>query len=338
MRYWFLLAGIILLLITSCESKIKDTNTPKSDGVSAIDSVEYLTDLIRADSTDYTLFRRRARNYLDLGQIDPAFRDISLAIDLKPDDSQLFIMLGDVYFLIGKVENCIDAFKKASRLDPDSDRPFLKLAEIYLIIQKYKLALQYTDFAISKNLNSADAYFLKGITYLEMQDTASSLINLKIAGNLDSLNYPAFMQTASILSALNDTSALDYYNAALKVVPNDERALFLIAVTRQDMEEYGLALDLYKEIIEMYPTNKFALYNSGYIQMVIIQDYEKAIRLFQDAIAIDPSYVDAVFNLGRCYEAIGKFDEARAQYKQAMVLEPNYPLAIEGLNRLDDVR
>ncbi|HDO27438.1 MAG TPA: tetratricopeptide repeat protein, partial [Bacteroidetes bacterium] len=68
------------------------------------------------------------------------------------------------------------------------------------------------------------------------------------------------------------------------------------------------------------------------------QEFENAIDAFQQAIAIDPSYVEAVYNLGRTYEAMGQYDKAREQYKLALKLKSNYPLAIDGMNRLDAIK
>ncbi|PLW94221.1 MAG: glycosyltransferase, partial [Marinilabiliales bacterium] len=59
-----------------------------------------------------------------------------------------------------------------------------------------------------------------------------------------------------------------------------------------------------------------------------------ASNAFQQALNIDPSYVEAVYNLGRTYEALGLREEAAIKYRQVLELHTNYPLAIEGLNRL----
>jgi len=71
-------------------------------------------------------------------------------------------------------------------------------------------------------------------------------------------------------------------------------------------------------------------------EISILMDFEQAKEAFHQAINIDPSYFEAVYNLGRINEETGDYDLARIQYKQALELETNYPLAIEGLNRLDD--
>jgi tetratricopeptide (TPR) repeat protein len=76
----------------------------------------------------------------------------------------------------------------------------------------------------------------------------------------------------------------------------------------------------------------------GYISLVEIHDVDGAINLFQQAVAAAPGYYEAVYNLGRAYEEKKMYHEARIQYKQALELKTNYPLAIDALNRLDEIQ
>jgi tetratricopeptide (TPR) repeat protein len=73
----------------------------------------------------------------------------------------------------------------------------------------------------------------------------------------------------------------------------------------------------------------------GYIYLVELQDYEMAEKAFSQAISIDPGYAEAVYNLGRTYEAQKRYSDAIQQYRTALTIRTNYDLAIEGLNRLE---
>jgi tetratricopeptide (TPR) repeat protein len=272
------------------------------------------------------------------GKIDQALRDLNQAIELNPEDSDLFILLGDVYFIIGKKENCISSYKKALKLNPNSETPLIKLAETYLILKDYEEAKKYIDFALSNDVNNQKAYYLKGVGLMETGDTTEALINLKIAGNLDSTYYEAFMQTGTIYTAKNDNQAIDYYKAALKARPDDERALLLLALSYQYNDNFDKSIRIYKYINQLYPDNKTAYFNTGSIYMIEKHDFDSAVDAFREAINIDPSYVEAVYNLGRIYEERGDYQAAGNQYRQALELKTNYPLAIEGLNRLDAIR
>jgi tetratricopeptide (TPR) repeat protein len=66
--------------------------------------------------------------------------------------------------------------------------------------------------------------------------------------------------------------------------------------------------------------------------------YEEAVVFFTKAIEINPNYVEAVYNRGSSFEMLKQYDNARQDYMYALKLVNNYPLAIDGLNRLDKMQ
>ncbi|HEY9114722.1 MAG TPA: tetratricopeptide repeat protein, partial [Bacteroidales bacterium] len=335
MKYRILLLFFSTVFLFSCGSFSNKQDKPAA-GTNALDSLEILTKLIVKDSSNFQYFEKRAYYYLQRGNIDPAFRDLSYALELQPNEPSLYLMLSDIYFLLGKTENSISALKKAYQLEPESEKAFLKLSERYLMLQNYENALAYAERAISMNLENSDGYYYKGIVKMETGDTLAALNNLKIACNLDTLNYKAFMQVGGLLSVLNDTNAEGYYIGALKAKPGDESALFLLALLYQNQLKFEKALEAYQVINEFYPDNQRAFFNLGYIYLVELNEPEKAADAFRQAIVIYPKYLEAIYNLGRTYEELGQYDLAREQYRKSLDLLPNYPLAVKGLNRLDD--
>jgi tetratricopeptide (TPR) repeat protein len=59
--------------------------------------------------------------------------------------------------------------------------------------------------------------------------------------------------------------------------------------------------------------------------------YDEAIAEFKKALAIDPNYPRALFNLGVTYAKKGMFDEAITQYKKALSNQPDYAKAHQNL-------
>ena len=324
-------AGLIGILLISCENMSKTSSNTES----SVDSVVMLTKSIQKDSSDYSLFLTRAQVYLNRGMVNPAFRDVNSALELNKDDPEVYSILSDLYFIIGKSDDAINALNKAIEIDPENVGYVLKTARTYLMLDQYDVVIRYVDRALSLDFENAEAYYLKGIYLLESGDTIDAITNMKIAGNYDTTFYEVYMHTASLLNKLNDTTAIDYYAAALKARPEDAQALFMLSLTCQDKGDFDKALDLYDQQLRINPGHKKVHFNMGYIYLVEKRDYDLAIVSFQDAINIDPGYVDAVYNLGRAYEAKELYDDARRQYRMALEIRTNYDLAIEGLNRLE---
>ena len=57
---------------------------------------------------------------------------------------------------------------------------------------------------------------------------------------------------------------------------------------------------------------------------------------YKKTIEINPEYIDAVYNRGFAYELLKDIKNSQMDYNRALELSPNYELAIEGLNRIED--
>jgi tetratricopeptide (TPR) repeat protein len=326
MRYFSSILPVALVLVmvwvSGCETK-----NDKSEGQidTTVDSVGILTRAIMEDSTLANLFMGRARIYLKNGNIDPALRDLNQAIQLKPDNPYSYQMLSDIYLILDQTDNSIASLKKAIKLNPDLVASYLKLAEVYLITDNPKAANQAADEAIRIDRNHAESYYIKGISLLESGDTANSILNLQISVRLDTINFMSYMQLAAISVAQADTLTAFYLTQALKIQPQEERALFFLGMIYQEQGKFQAAIDKFKLVTEYYPNNKRAFYHLGYIYLAELSDYESAKIEFQKAIELDPYYVEAVYNLGRAFEASKDYKTARSYYKQSLELLPNYP-------------
>ena len=52
-------------------------------------------------------------------------------------------------------------------------------------------------------------------------------------------------------------------------------------------------------------------------------EFFKAIAKLEEAIALDPSCVDACLRIGHCYEKLKKYEKALAYYEKALKLDPS---------------
>lgn len=69
-------------------------------------------------------------------------------------------------------------------------------------------------------------------------------------------------------------------------------------------------------------TDAMLQYNQG-IDFYKVGQYDQAVSSFRAAIQLDPSYIDAYYNLGSVLEYIGEYDAALAVFKQVIVRQPN---------------
>ncbi len=329
---------LLVILITTAFACNNIPNKEEKPGIgeNAV-SLILLNKLIINDSLNPKHLAERAELLINLGKIDPALRDLQAALELTPNDPSLFLILADIYFVLGQTDNSIASLKKSIRLNPDSEIPYIKLSETYLLLNKPSIAIQYADEAININRQNAESYYIKAMALLENRDTANAILNLNMSANRDTSNYMTFMQLGVIYTVQGDSLSEANFKQALSINPNDERALYYLGMYYQEDGKFTKAIDIFNKIAELYPDNKRVYYNMGYIYLVELEDFENAKIMFQEAILINPRYVEAVYNLGRTQEAMGDYENARIQYKKSLEILPNYPLAVQGMNRLDDI-
>ncbi len=329
-----LLAGIIAILLIGCTGNNK-TEKKFQKAVTVNDSVTLITAQIKHDSSDYTLWKTRAKLYLKQGKVDVAFRDMNRALELNNTDPDLFIVLSDLYFTIGKVNNSVSSIKKAIDLQPDNPLGYLKMARVKLMLQKYPSALAFADKVISMDANNPEAYYIKAISLLEQKDSVQALTFMKVASKLDTGFFAANFNIGVVLAAMHDTAAAQYLKKSIRIKPDNILARYSLGMFYQKQGKYNKALTVYDSLLARHPDNAEAHFNKGFIFLTEYLDFAKAVAEFNKAIEIKPDYTAAVYNLGRTYEAMGKNKQAVKKYREALKLTTNYPLAIEGINRLE---
>ena len=322
------------MLVTSCVEKGNNNANDESQGINELDKIEQLDAEIKADTANADLYGQRAEAYLEQRNYNMAMRDMLTAIQLGPGKTSYLLTLSDIYLSMGLLENCVESLNKVLELEPENTESILKLAEIHLILKQYKEALETTDKAIKIDKLNPLPYFIKAYTFAEAGDTLNAIKNYLEVIDKDQGNYDAYIQLGLIYSKSGNPIAMDYLNNALKINPESVEALYATAMFYQALGDSDNAITMYNRLLLIEPDNLYANYNLGYVNLVLIRDYQAAMGFFEKAIELQPNYFQAIYNLGYCNELLGEYATARNLYNTALEIEVNYDKAIEGLNRI----
>lgn len=324
--------------MVSCENTTDSENQASQDNTvnqQDTDPLVALNKQIAKDSTNADLLVERAKLYFNQDRIDRALRDINQALSYDSKQLEAYLILSEIYYGMGQAENVRRTLMKAVEVAPNDPRPQVKLAEINLLQRKLDLALGYTDKALAMKNHNPDAYYVRGMIFLARQDTVSALKNFMIARDQDENFFEALYQIGVVYSAQHNPLAIDFLKDAIKRFPNSFVARYQLALYLQDHNAVDEAITHYDTLLTMQPENSHIYHNLGFVHLVYLQEYEQAISYFDAALTIDPNYIDALYNKGRTLEEMGQYLTARDIYEQVLDKQTNYPLAVEGLNRLD---
>lgn len=72
------------------------------------------------------------------------------------------------------------------------------------------------------------------------------------------------------------------------------------------------------------------------LDYVLLNDFDDAIHWLEIAVSMNPSDVDILYSLGRCYYTKGRFSDAGKLYRQALAIHPNAVKVEENLGLVYD--
>ncbi len=333
-----LLVLFCVIIVFGCGPKNnKSSEQTVADSIdTALIKLTELNKKITDDSLNSSLYDQRARYYLSHEKYNDALKDILNAIEIDSASSELQLTLSDIYLGMGKLQPAVEAIDNAIKLNPGNKNAYLQMSEIAIVFKDYKKAIDNIDKALKIDDLNAKGYFLRGVVMLENGDTTKGILNFQKAIEMNQDYFDAYLQLGILYSIKKNKLAVDYYNNALNIEPENTEVNYFLAIYYQENDEYDKAIQIYNTLLIKDPKFYFALYNIGYINLVYLKNYDKAIDYFSKAIEINPSYIDAYYNRGFAYELLKDAGNAKKDYQKTLELKPNYEKAVAGLNRIDD--
>ncbi|MCK5820271.1 MAG: tetratricopeptide repeat protein [Bacteroidales bacterium] len=332
-----------IFFLNSCKTSNEEKNESeniKQDSTEiseATFTIESLTTMLRHDPLNADLFAKRAGLRSFQNQFDEAINDIALAIRLDSLNPIYYTMQAEYFIYGGQPNSAKKGLTQCLNLFPGNTDIMLKLAEIHFYLKEYSQAKTILREVVTLNDNLGQIYFLQGLILLENKDSTNAIRNLRFAIEKDPEFYSAYMMLGRVHAGMHNNLSIDYYRAAIDIIPDSYEARYNLALYLQDHNYQVEAENEYNYIIqEVDSTVANPYYNLGYIHLIYKQDFEKAIEFFTTAINKEHNYIEAWYNRGFTYEIMGKLKLARADYNKSLDIQTNYPLSIKGLNRLDD--
>jgi Flp pilus assembly protein TadD len=150
----------------------------------------------------------------------------------------------------------------------------------------YEKSLSNIELAMAADPRFSAPYNLRGRIRLRLGESAPALEDLKRAVELDSMSVSARSGLGSALLAVGDTmAALEQYDVALGLDPSYTVALQEKGVCLAAMDRYDEAIELLKEVIELYPQNPQTYYYIGRVcrktgkTEEAVESYRTALRM-----------------------------------------------------------
>jgi len=276
-----------------------------------------------------SLYRDRGKIYEAWGKNEQAIADYTKAIEVAPESTHAYSARADAYYKFGEYEKAIADYTETIRLELE-DRSLFSILDIYYssrvkayeAIGKYEeAAADYTriielqGYALSSDYaNRANAYAACG-KYEEAVADYTKIIEL------NDFSYSSdYANRADVYAEWGKTEqAIADYNKAI-ALGNKESYISLV-VLHWETEEYADVVANVDKFIDRGGDVTSDIIRVRGLAYYYLNEFEKAIDDFTEAIKLDSSIARPYLNRAVAYEAIGEIELAKADRESAKELD-----------------
>ena len=240
-----------------------------------------------------------------LGRHDEAIRRISRAVKVRPDHIDARLNLAEALEGARRLPEAIDSCRQALALAPDSIDAHARLARLLAERNEGALALAHARVALALQPDCVEALIARGLALRFMKRSADS-------------------ETA--------------FRSAVEIAPDGLAAITHLAAILQECGRLEEAATLYQRSAELKPDDDRLVAAVGTV-FELSGDASGALVQYRRAAELNPASAEFPFRCGCCLRDIGRFDEAEATLRAALVLDAEYGpahLALARLGRLEN--
>lgn len=276
-------------------------------------------------------------------QYDDALEAYQKAVQLKPIASAYY-HIGWIYNDRNDYDQAVTALQQAIRYDANDSAAFYELGYAYRNLKRFDDALAAYRRSIAIKPDRAAAYYEIGWIYNEQGQYAQAIPSLRQAATLRDGYADAYEEMGYAYYKLNQSQeAITAYQQAVRMKPDYGLAyLGLGDVYFYQTKQYAQAAESYRQGTRFKTDNATAFYNLAWADNELNQ-FPEAVTAARQAIALKANYPEAFNEMGyanrklaeaqpkNSAEATRLYNEALANYRQAIQLRPCYGLAYVGL-------
>ncbi len=327
---------LFLLLFMACKNESKTdlpTDNNQVDFLTGIPSIDAITAQLKEDPNNPVLFAERARLFYENDAYDEAIQDLAFAMKIDSVNPNYHHLLADVYLDYVKSNLALKTMERAAKLHPERIPTLLKLSEFQMILKQHQASMRTVDQILTLDPQNSEAYFMFGMNFKELGDTVRAINSFQSAVEYEPDHLDGWINLGQLHAAIGGELAEKFFDNALDINPNSITALHAKADFLSQQDDLPGAIALYRRINIVDSQYDEAYFNAGLLYMEL-DSINKAYQQFDIAIGTNPLYIKAYFFRGYAAENLGRIQQAKSDYQQALNLAPNYELAKEGLNRV----
>ena len=249
----------------------------------------------------------------------------------SPDDPNLLINLGILYYLNKRIDKALEYLGKAIQINETSSHAYTNRGKIYLEKERYDEAIQDLTLAIRYDKANKFAFNYRGIALSSINHLSESVLDFTEAIKLDVRFAEAYLNRGLALNTLVDFEAAQKDFEINFLLDRQERfemwygwgvALLGLGCWHEAIEKLTQATRIHSKMARAYQQLGYAF------MQVQPPEYEPARLNLDKAIELDPTLSAAYVNRGLLFAAQDRLEDAIRDYDEALKRDPGRSTAL----------
>ena len=257
------------------------------------------------------------------------------------EDTKLLCLFGTNRLALDQLNLAENYLLKSIEIDNKLVHALTNLGILYERQDKNEDALKFHKMCIKINPNHYDGQYNIGSFYAKQENFKDAVKHYKIALNFNKNIILLKNLTLAYMSLDDDKNALKFNDMAIELDENDIELLNRKANILIKLKKFEEAIDIFKKLIKSNSSLPELYFNLG-VAYKGLDETEKEISCYKNALKIDPKYPEANHNLGLYLLRDKNFKEGWEKYEYRMdpklsdpIKKPNTTLPIWSVNDTD---
>ena len=274
-------------------------------------------------------YNNLANMYFEQGQSGKAFEHYQKAIELKPDDPELFYNQGLAFFKVNKLDEAEQSYKKA--IDKayakklDYAEAYNNLGVVYGQKGQNSEMMGMFEKSCAADPRFLDAHFNLGLTYFRDKRYDEAIKKFQDSLNIksDYADAHAYLGEAYFKKGIKYRKvALDHLRKAIYINPGKSEFQAKLGIVYLEDGKLADAESIFRKALSLNPEDVGARENLG--RMFLQQGkLDKALEQLEEGLRVEPKNAELHFLLSRVYTNKGNLDQAVEHDKKGLEIDPS---------------
>lgn len=224
-----------------------------------------------------------------------------------------------------RVTDAIEQFSMAIVLVPEELVPYKNLAYSYIRDRKDSLAIQVYLDALEIDPTDLETKNFLGSVYYNTKNYDKAIEMLSEVVSNEDPTSDIYAQAVFSLAICYDVQgqsekAIETYQSALDVAPDDKALLFNMGRLLAQQQNYEQAIEYFRKVLDQAPDDVETLISIGYSYNQL-EKFQEAIPHLEKAVELDPNNANAWTNLGISYIRTEQGEKGNAAFEKAKEIQ-----------------